>query len=136
MKDSARRPWLELQGPHTFRVILEEDQCGAAYAYLLDGADIVGDVWLYNVVPSPTDAPWMTQAAEPPFLNPGSLCKEDVARRTLETVTRVEARWGEGGTVELFFDDRREARMWPGSRPGESFMASSKGPLASPLDRP
>lgn len=134
MSDFGNRPRLELHGPDDLRVILEEDECGVAYAYLLDGADIVGDVWLYNVTQSPAEAPWTTRSARPPFLNPKSMSKGQSARQTLETVTRVEAKWEAGGAVELFFDGRREARLWPGAKPGQSFMAAAQGPLASPLD--
>ena len=123
---------LVLDGPAGQQLILEEDDCGAAYAYLLDDQRIVGDVWLYNVVAGPIEAPRTGTDRRPPFLNPQSLTKPEEHRRRIGRPVTVEARWSEG-TVEVFFDGRLEARLWEGAKPGQAFMAAASGPLARTL---
>lgn len=125
------RHWVELSGPSGSRVVLEEDECGAAFAYLLHDQEIVGDVWLYNVEPAPLSAPWTQPGAHPPFMNPAALSKTSHERRDIGG--EVSARWSPDGAVDVFIGDRHEARLWPGAKPGQSFMAADVGPLASPL---
>ena len=112
-------------------MVLEEDVCGAAFAYLLEHEDIIGDVWLYNTGPSPQDAPWTQPDAHPPFMNPAALSKGRDERRGIGD--GATARWGSDATVDVFIGDRHEARLWPGANPGQSFMAAARGPMAAPL---
>ena len=98
----------ELDGPENRRLILDEDECGAAYAYLVED-EIAGDVWLYNVRPA------------------------DAVRKRIRDVASIKVVWRVDGVVELFFDERLEARLWRGGRPGQSYMAVADGPLAMRL---
>lgn len=45
-----------------------EDNGKVAYAYLKEGANIVGDVWLYNRCPTPEQPEW-TDRSNIPFAN-------------------------------------------------------------------
>src|SRR3954471_17477542 len=46
-----------------------EDDGRVAYAYLLDGDEIVADVWLYNRAATPEQPEWRDRSRAP-FLNP------------------------------------------------------------------
>ena len=100
------------------------------FAYLVQDQDIVGDVWLYNVAPAPIGAPWTRPNAHPPFMNPAALSKTSQVRRDIGG--EVTARWRPGRVVDVFIGDRHEARLWPGAKPGQCFVAAVVGPLAAP----
>jgi hypothetical protein len=55
-------------GSLPFSLIVEDDD-RVAYAYLLHNEEIVGDVWLYNGDPAPSDPQWGDPSGAP-FLNP------------------------------------------------------------------
>jgi hypothetical protein len=50
-----------------YSIIIEDDN-RVAYAYLLEGENIVGDVWLYNQEQSPVKENW-DNPDDLPFLN-------------------------------------------------------------------
>ncbi|KKO89048.1 hypothetical protein AAW12_23070 [Sphingobacterium sp. Ag1] len=59
-----------------FAVLIEDDD-KVCYAYLLIESKIVGDIWLYNSVPTPSDPEWHKKE-NLPFLNPVEFVKENL----------------------------------------------------------
>lgn len=123
---------LRFAAPNGPMSVVIEDDGRVAYAYLLDGARIVGDVWLYNVVEAPEDEAWRTQE-RPPFLNPKRFCASGVAR--LHVSSPITCAW-DADTVLVRVGDEVWARLWPGAKPGCSRFARQAGPLAKPLVPP
>jgi hypothetical protein len=108
-----------------------EDDGKVAYAYLLRGDRIVGDVWLYNVAETP-EAVSFRDPALMPFLNPRPFCRSDVVLPRLGPSSTLRCAWTESH-VDLFVDDDWIARLQDGARPGWSKLAARPGPLARPL---
>ena len=108
-----------------------EDDGKVAYAYLLHGERIVGDVWLYNVAETPETVSFRDPALMP-FLNPRSFCRADSAVPRLGPSSKLRCEWT-AVHVDLFVDDEWIARLREGARPGWSKLASRAGPLARPL---
>ena len=113
------------------RAVVLEDDGRVAYAYLLDGEDVVSDAWLYNVADAPKTVDWDDQS-QIPFLNPESFCDTEPAPR-LTHKSSVECIWFEEG-VEVVIDGVLMARLEPGAKPGWSRLALRPGPLARPLE--
>lgn len=107
-----------------------EDDDHVAYAYLLDGQRIVGDVWLYNVDMAPENTDWKRQKRRP-FLQPRSFCVEIPFLRLRED-SDVKATWA-ADTVVVEIDGIVWARLANGCKPGWSRLAARPGPLAKPL---
>ncbi|MEQ1572432.1 MAG: hypothetical protein ABMA25_26900 [Ilumatobacteraceae bacterium] len=120
----------DVQSPDGRWSIVVEDDDRVAYAYLLDGQRIVGDVWLYNVDLAPEDTDWKRQARRP-FLQPRPFCLEVPFARLGED-SDVRARWT-GDAVVVEIDGVVWARLASGSKPGWSRLAARAGPLAKPL---
>ncbi|WP_312524538.1 hypothetical protein [Sphingobacterium multivorum] len=59
-----------------FAVLIEDDD-KVCYAYLLNEERIVGDIWLYNSVPTPSEPEWHKRD-NLPFLNPAAFVKENL----------------------------------------------------------
>lgn len=91
--DSWRFDSRSPDGSHT--LVVEEDE-RVAYAYLLRGPEIVGDVWLYNVAPTPEETNWK-DPAQMPFLNPRAYCASEAAPNLRQGAT---CRWS-GARAEL-----------------------------------
>lgn len=108
-----------------------EDDGKVAYAYLLHGERIVGDVWLYNVAETPESVSFRDPALMP-FLNPRAFCRDDVELARLGPESNLRCKWTPSH-VDLFVDDDWIARLRDGARPGWSKLASRIGPLARPL---
>jgi hypothetical protein len=113
------------------RTVVLEDDGRVAYAYLLDGETVVGDVWLYNVNDTPDTVDWKDRS-EMPFLNPRPLCKVESSPRLRED-SAIHCVWSDTGT-EIFIEETLMARLSAGSRPGWSRLALRAGPLAKPLE--
>lgn len=113
------------------RAVVLEDDGRVAYAYLLEEGKIVGDVWLYNVGPSPDEVDWGRRDAMP-FENPRSLGTDRGTLR-LSADSAVNCQWSQEGDVTVFLDGVALARLAPGSTPGWSRLAIKDGPLARPL---
>jgi hypothetical protein len=109
-------------------VVLEDDG-EVAYAYLLEGENIVSDVWLYNVLPSSITG---DRPANSPPLNSGEFCEKNNLPR-LSHDARIDCRWLENG-VEVWIDHIRLARLEVGVKPGWSKLAKTASPLARPFD--
>ena len=122
---------LRIDEPNGRRAIVLEDDGRVAYAYLLEGDEIVGDVWLYNVAPTPETVNWRDRASTP-FLNPRKYCAEESVPQ-LRGDSTVSCQWSEEG-AEVTIDGVRMARLVRGSKPGWSRLAASPGPLARPLN--
>src|SRR4051812_15928622 len=101
--------------------IVVEDDGKVAYAYSLQGASIVADVWLYNQREAP-DKPEWDDSNNAPFLNPKGYCKT-INFLALTDPKDVQVQWdlaadGMVMSVHLFFRGQRFAQMAPGKKPG------------------
>ncbi len=112
--------------------VVVEDDNRVAYAYLIKDEQIVSDVWLYNVAPTPTNVQWEDDEATMPFLNPAKYCKPEPMPR-LTSQSAVLCRWFDEA-VDLFVDGIVWAHLKNGARPAWSRWALRKGPLAQPID--
>ena len=110
------------------RAVIVEVDDRVAYAYLLENDEIVGDVWLYNVAPTPETVDWRDRDAMP-FLNPRSFCSDEPAPDLRQD---VECRWVEDA-VEICAGGIVVGRLAAGAKPGWSRMARMDGPLARTL---
>lgn len=120
---------IQCRSPGTRLSVMVERDARVAYAYILLGEDIVGDVWLYNVRAPPQQVAW-DDPSQMPFLNP----REYVVRLAPPPPNAVvECMW-KGRNAEILIDGILYARLEPGSKPGWSKMASKDGPLALRLD--
>jgi hypothetical protein len=120
-----------LQAPSGDLSLVIDDDGRVAYAYLRLGEQIVGDVWLYNVLPTPESVNWADRS-QMPFLNPRPFCCDEAPAR-LNDDSRIEVRWLADG-AELFVDEELTARIHVGDKPGQSRFAVKANPLARPLE--
>ena len=115
-----------------------EDDGKAAYAYLHDGREIVGDVWLYNCGDAPEMPEWKLPDAgsRMPFTNPVGYVKDEVPP-IVRMASDVSCSWvhDSSGLVEVAVLIRGAlfARLKPGSKPGWSRLARRDGPIARVL---
>jgi 2'-5' RNA ligase len=130
-RHESRTFWRVVGQDGTRQLVVDEDE-HACYAYLLEGEEIVADVWLYNVGATPEHNPWTVPDHPPPFANPARLVRSDLDMPLLTDASQTEARWRDD-VVELLCDGVLWARLWPGAKPGESRMAAAPGPVAVPL---
>ncbi|MDI1432822.1 hypothetical protein [Polyangium sorediatum] len=133
MDDSTKSNEVLLRFDHpdgSLAVVLDDDN-RVAYAYLLEDEEVVGDVWLYNVMEAPDTVNW-EDSSPMPFLNPRDYCKSEKVRR-LTPQSAVQCAWFDAG-VEVSIDGIRWARIERGSKPGWSRLAAQPGPLAIPLE--
>jgi hypothetical protein len=112
-----------------------EDDGRVAYAYLLDGDEIVADVWLYNCVAAPEQPEWR-DPSKAPFLNPRGFASTEQFPPVADE-SEVAFSWShetEGQTaLRLFIRGDYHARLVHGSKPGWCKLAARNGPLASVL---
>ena len=111
-----------------FAVYIEDDD-RVCYAYLLMEDKIVGDIWLYNHAPTPSDPEWHSKE-NLPFLNPAEFVKENL--EPFEASSPVEVTWdlGEETVANIFLASRLIAKLTVGSCPGWSSLVTKDGPLA------
>ena len=111
-----------------FAVYIEDDD-KVCYAYLLMEDKIVGDIWLYNRAPTPSD-PERHSKENLPFLNPADFVKENL--EPFEASSPVEVTWdfGEETVANIFLASRLIAKLTVGSCPGWSSLVTKDGPLA------
>lgn len=122
---------LHFAAPNGELALVVEDDNRVAYAYLLQGEQIVGDVWLYNVAATPETAPWRT-GEEMPFLNPAGYCKPGPIPR-LTKMSIIQCRWY-SDAVDLVVDGVKWAHLQKGKKPGWCRWSMREGPVARPLD--
>ena len=113
--------------------VVIDDSGRAAYAYLLDGDEVVGDVWLWNRAEPQADE-W-ADPARLPFANLTEFIDPNVRPPSSAEQMSVAHRWEPDGTiaVELLDGQRVIARLWVGAQPGQSVGAMSASSVALPL---
>jgi hypothetical protein len=113
--------------------VLIKDDGRVAYAYLYEGEDIIGDVWLYNRQEPPAISFWRDEDA--PFLNPKEYLLKDAAIKPIQAESEIRCEWTESkddGLIEvgIYIRDRFIAAVASGSKPGWSVLVAKDGPLA------
>ena len=73
-------------------VAVFEDDGRVAYAYLLEGDDVVADVWVYNRADAP-EAPEWADPDKAPFLNPRAFVREAAALEPPSSDADVRFEW-------------------------------------------
>lgn len=122
---------LRFESPASKLALVIEDDDRVAYAYLLEGDEIVADVWLYNVEETPESVNWRDRSRMP-FLNPRRFCR-DIECPRIAADSHVNCQWTDGG-VEVSVEGVLMAKLERGSKPGWSRLAAIRGPLAKPLE--
>jgi len=115
-----------------YSVIIEDDG-RVAYAYLMEGEDPVGEVWLYNQQPAPTNSNWYEQ--QPPYLNTEEYIDRSIRVSPLTNKNQLYVEWTESpdnGAVEIaiYIREKFIAQITSGSKPGWSTLVIKDGPLA------
>ena len=110
-----------------------EDDGRVAYAYLYEGEDMVGDVWLYNQQEPPQTSFWRPE--DMPFLNPQEYLLEASAIKPITNESEVRCEWTESkddGLIEvgIYIRDKFIASVAVGAKPGWSVLVAKDGPLA------
>lgn len=110
-----------------------EDDGRVAYAYLYEGEDIIGDVWLYNQQEAPATSFWRTE--DMPFLNPIEYLAKDAVIKPITAESEIRCEWTESlddGLIEagIYIRDKFIASVASGSKPGWSVLVAKDGPLA------
>jgi hypothetical protein len=115
------------------RALIVEIDARVAYAYIFESdAQIVSDVWLYNIGETPNEPEW-TSPDLAPFKNPSKFARTDILAPEIRSCEELEACWGEGGAVRLTWRGELLAILKPGVKPGWSRMARQDGPVAQTL---
>jgi hypothetical protein len=110
-----------------------DDNGRVAYAYLYEGEDVIGDVWLYNQQEPPATSFWLPE--DMPFLNPKEYLSNDAAIKPIASENEIRCEWTElkdDGTIEvgIYIRDKFIASVAVGSKPGWSVLVERDGPLA------
>ncbi len=113
--------------------LLIGDDGRVAYAYLYEGEDIIGDVWLYNQQEPPQTSFWLPE--DMPFLNPKEYLSKDATIKPIASEDEIRCEWTESkddGSVEvgIYIRDKFIASVAVGSKPGWSVLVAKDGPLA------
>jgi hypothetical protein len=113
--------------------VLIKDDGRVAYAYLYEGEDIIGDVWLYNQQQAPAISFWRPE--DKPFLNPTEYLAKDAAIKPIAAESEVRCEWTESkddGLIEvgIYIRDKFIAAVASGAKPGWSVLVAKDGPLA------
>lgn len=129
---------LEYTHAETGCSLIIDDDGRVAYAYLREPeGEIIGDVWLYNRVPTPAVADW-SNPLDAPFPNAATHAKAlDQALPGSEDDLSVE--WtvdGELLLADVYLRGVLLARLSPGAAPGWNVLATQRGPCALPLEAP
>ncbi len=114
-----------------FAVYIEDDD-KVCYAYLWKEKKIVGDIWLYNSAPTPSEPEW-NKKENLPFLNPAEFVRENL--EPFDAWSPVEVTWdfGEETVAKIFLSERLIAKLTVGARPGWSSLVTKDGPLAQKM---
>lgn len=109
-----------------------EDDGRVAYAYLMYGDDVTGDVWLYNQGPAPATSFWYPE--DKPFLNPAEYLPGEAFVWPVTTRADIRCEWTETGDgiieVDILIHGNFIAQLTPGAKPGWSVLVAKDGPLA------
>ena len=115
-----------------YSVVIADDG-RVAYAYLMEGEDSIGDVWLYNQHEAPKDSNWDKQQL--PYLNPEEYLNKETRVSPITDKGDVYFEWNESlsdGSIEvsIYIRDKFIAQIITGSKPGWSALVVKDGPLA------
>ncbi|MCW8133374.1 MAG: hypothetical protein KIS92_23730 [Planctomycetota bacterium] len=121
---------LEPGGNHACIV---EDDGRVAYAYLVRDRQIVGDLWLYNQAPTPTQTDWKDRSALP-FLNPAAFVNEAEMAEPLTRDSELSVDWTHAPEARILIRGKLYGVLAPAFKPGWSVAARKDGPLAKCLD--
>ena len=120
---------------HSGHSAVFEDDGRVAYAYLLDGDEIVADVWLYNSAATPEQPEWR-DPSRMPFMNPRGFASGEQFTPVADE-SEVAFSWSHGAAgqtaLRVFIRGDYHAMLVPGSKPGWCKLAARDGPLASVL---
>ncbi len=110
-----------------------QDDGRVAYAYLYEGEDVVGDVWLYNQQEPPQTSFWLPE--DMPFLNPKEYLADNAAIKPITNESELRCEWTESkdtGLIEaaIYIRYKFIASVAVGDKPGWSVLVSKDGPLA------
>ncbi|HWZ35320.1 MAG TPA: hypothetical protein VNW51_04135 [Mucilaginibacter sp.] len=113
--------------------VLITDDGRVAYAYLYEGEDIIGDVWLYNRQEAPAISFWLPE--DMPFLNPKEYLLKEANIKPIQHESDIRCEWTESkddGLIEvgIYIRDKFIASAAAGSKPGWSVLVIKDGPLA------
>ena len=130
MSTFSLRNYCEFDSHYSVKI---EDNGRVAYAYLLEGEDIIGDVWLYNQKEPPVTSFWLP--ADMPFLNPKEYLSKEAAIKPIGHESDIRCEWTESkddGLIEvgIYIRDKFIASVAVGSKPGWSVLVAKDGPLA------
>ena len=115
-----------------FAVYIEDDD-KIWYAYLWkEGENIIGHVWLYNVVPTPSE-PELDIEGNRPFLNPEQFVKENLEPFDTWSPVEVTGDFSEEIVANIFLASRLIAKLTVGSCPGWSSLVNKDGSLAQKM---
>ncbi len=127
---------LEYAHAETGCSLVIDDDGRVAYAFLrAPEGDIIGDVWLYNRVPTPAVADWSNPLLAP-FPNAATHARE-LDQSPPENADDLSVEWtvdGELLLADVFLRGVLLARLSPGAAPGWSVLATQRGPCALPLE--
>lgn len=108
------------------------DDGRVAYAYLMQGEDEVGDVWLYNQAEAPKISFWNDE--DKPFLNPQEYLGKGANIKPISNADDVRCEWLETSEglieVDILIRGKFIAQLSPGAKPGMSVLVIKDGPLA------
>ena len=116
--------------------VVVEDDGRVAYAYLLHGDDIIGEVWLYNQAPTPKEPEWNSKE-KMPFLNPDGFIKENISPILDSEELKVDWKLSKEidiDEVSISIRDKLVAMLARNSTPGWSLLVSKDGPLAKKME--
>jgi hypothetical protein len=123
---------LEFPSPCGLYQLCFEDDGRVAYAYLKEGRDILGDVWLYNRCPTPLLPEWR-ERNNIPFANCEGYMSEEgrIQRDVGRDDVLVDWEGSENGPLAYIylFGDLLGV-IGVGDKPGFARFANKDGPLA------
>lgn len=114
--------------------VVFDDNGRVAYAYLLENEDIISDVWLYNVCPTPDQPEWQDRR-KMPFANSKEYAATAMVQRA-KNESEILFEWQTDGTIRtcgIYLRGELLATLAAGHKPGHGAMAIKDGPLANAL---
>ncbi|WP_373987769.1 hypothetical protein [Duganella sp. BuS-21] len=129
---------IEFFDKETELILVISDDGRVAYAYLLGAEDqILGDVWLYNHIPTPASPEW-TDSENMPFANSADYVRTDIKVELPVYQNDVSVRWLDRNgrrVAQIFFAENLFAELTEGAKPGWCRMAKKDGPVAKVLEK-
>lgn len=127
---------LEYRNDDAGAKLVFDDDGKTAYAYLIVGEKVAGDVWLYNVCESPQKPEW-SDRDKMPFANPVGFASEEKFE-PIANPADIVLEWEVGSDglpqVSVFLKGTRHALLRPGAKPGWCRLAANPSPIAKPLN--